>query len=437
MVFRSILFQGLDWQGGDNSFMAIASAARSALMTTPLTELLPLPSDRDHTGREFGTQELAYLEQVLRSGRLNGTGSTFVPRLQGAFATRMEAGHAIACASGTAAIHAALGALHLEPGDEVVTSPITDMGAILPILYEGAVPRFADVAADTGNVTAATVAAVLTPRTRAVIVTHLFGLPCDLPPLADLCARHGVVLIEDCAQAFLAEVCGRLVGRHGQLATYSLQQGKHMTCGEGGLVTVDDPKLARGVELFVNKGFAYGARSPDHEVPGLNYRMTELQAAVAVAQLEKLDSVVERRRGAAQRLLAQLAGLPGVATAPVPPGTRHAWWRFCLWIDPDVLPGGASAMGAILARHGLIVMPHYIRKPAFECEVFRSRSRFTVLREPLARAAVGLPPPDSREHPGVYQALSRMLVLPFNEHYTDAHVDLIGQAVRAAVAELS
>ncbi len=404
-------------------------------VTTTTRDLLPLPSDRDASGRDFGAEELENLAQVLRSGKLNGTFGTFVPRLEREFAARLGVPRAVACASGTAAVHAALGALDLQPGDEVVTSPITDMGAILPILYEGAAPRFADVEPDSGNVSAATIAAVLGERTRAVVVTHLFGMPCDMAPIVALCRERGVVLIEDCSQAFLAEDAGRLVGCHGALATFSLQQGKHMTCGEGGLVVAADEALAKRVELYVNKGFAYGTAQPDHDVPGLNYRMTELQAAVAVAQLHKLDDVVARPRAPAARRCRALEGLAGGATTPARAGTVHSWWRFCLFVDEARIRGGAGALGRSLSAAGLTVMPHYIKKPAFECRVFADRARFGVVREGFANAGVEPPPQASAAHPGVYAALRSMLVLPWNERYHDGHVDLIAAAVHDAVAE--
>ena len=141
---------------------------------------LSLPGDRDPSGRDLGHAELENLIAVIRSARLNATGATWVARLEKEFAKRMGASFAIAGASGTAALHAALAALALAPGDEVVTTPITDIGAILPILYEGAVPRFCDVDPQTLNVTAATIARELGPRTRAIVATHLFGGPCEL-----------------------------------------------------------------------------------------------------------------------------------------------------------------------------------------------------------------------------------------------------------------
>ncbi len=402
---------------------------------------LTLPSDRDHTGRDLGTEELELLRQAVESGHLNSTGGTLTPRFEAEFAARHGLAHAVACSSGSAAVHAALGALGLQRGDEVVTTPITDMGAVLPIAYEGAIPVFADVDAGTGNVTAESVERCLTQRTRAVIVTHLFGQPADTAAIVALCRPRGIVVIEDAAQAFLAEHAGgALAGTVGDLATFSFQQGKHLTTGEGGMVVTDDSGLADAVARFVNKGWGYGDAQPDHDRPGLNYRMTELQSAVGIAQLAKLDGCVDRRRASAATLCERLADLEGARgaaqfTLPRPqPGTSHSYWRFALLLDE---PAGTSdallpdRLGARLRDLGVGNAPRYVKKPAFDCAVFRDPGRFG----PLAGAFASAPaePLGSREtHPGCYRLLSRVLVLPWNEQYSAAQVDGIAAAVRDA-----
>src|SRR5690606_10616722 len=152
------------------------------------------------------------------------------------FAALVGARHAVACASGTAAIHTAVAAIDPNPGDEIITTAITDMGALTPILYQGAVPVFADFDPRSCNVTAETIRARLSDRTRAIVVTHLFGNPCDMRPIMALAKERGLPVIEDCAQAFLSQCDGRYVGVLGTIGCFSLQQGKHITTGEGGLV---------------------------------------------------------------------------------------------------------------------------------------------------------------------------------------------------------
>ena len=265
----------------------------SQSITAP--RIVTLPSDQDASGRTLGAEELSLLAEVIGSGTLTSTKGTFVKTLEERFAVMIGSKHAYACSSGSAAIHIAVAAIDPEPGDEIITSPITDMGALTPILYQGAIPVFADVDVRTCNVTAKTIAARLSNKTRAIIVTHLFGNPCEMEAILALGKVRGIPVIEDSAQSFLARSGEGYVGTIGTIGCFSLQQGKHITTGEGGLVTTDSDALARRMYQFINKAWGYGDSNPDHTFLALNYRMTELQGAVAVAQLEKLHDTVQRR----------------------------------------------------------------------------------------------------------------------------------------------
>ncbi len=397
-----------------------------------------LPSDRDSSGRDLGNEELALLEEALRSGHLNSTGGTMVPRFERAFATKNRLPHAIACASGSAAVHTAIASLGLKSGDEVITTSITDMGAILPILYEGLIPVFADVDPLTANLTADSIEAKLSERSRAVIVTHLFGQACEMAPILALAKKHKLRVIEDCAQAFLATEGENLVGTFGDISIYSFQQGKHMTTGEGGIVVSADADLADAAFRFVNKGWGYGDANPDHDRPGLNYRMTELQAAVGIAQLEKLDGCVNRRRTAAEQLHEQLAGLPGITVPAAREGSEHSYWRYALLVDSDVIPGGSDALGKRLSHCGVHNAPRYIRKPAFECAVFARALEYPVMSLAYEQSPRTAPEQQDRDQlVGTYAALEQLLVLPWNEHYTTEHVQFIAESIRSAHSELT
>ncbi|HEY0513679.1 MAG TPA: DegT/DnrJ/EryC1/StrS family aminotransferase [Thermoanaerobaculia bacterium] len=396
-----------------------------------------LPSDQDASGRSFGEAELARLAEVLRSGTLTSTRGTAVQALERRFAGLLGVPHAWAASSGTAALHAAVAAVDPEPGDEIVTSPVTDMGALTPILYQGAIPVFADVDPATCNVTAATIEPRLGERTRAIVVTHLFGNPCDMGPILELAGRRGIPVIEDCAQAFLARDRGRTVGTIGTIGVFSLQQGKHVTCGEGGLAVTRDDALARRMFLFINKAWGYGDKDPDHTFLALNYRLSELQGAVALAQLPRLESFVDRRIANAARLTAALGGLPGIATPVVRPGSLHAYWRYGLRVDPGVLSGGAVALGARLKRWGIAAAPRYIQKPAFECAVFQRQRTFGASRWPFTLARPEALDYRRSRFPGVYEALEQVLVLPWNERFEPEHVDFLAACIREAADELA
>jgi len=400
---------------------------------------LPLPSDGDHTGRDLGTEELRLLREVIESGTLNCTKGTQVKAFERAFAAKFGVPHARAVTSGTAAIHAAIAAIDPEPGDEIITTSITDMGAIAPILYQQAIPIFADVDPVTLNITPAAVAARITLRTRAIIATHLFGNPCDVAGIEAIAAARGIPVIEDCAQAFLATQHGRLVGTIGAIGAFSLQQGKHMTTGEGGIVITADPAHARWMTLFSDKAWGYGDPSPDHYFLALNYRMTDLQGAVARAQLEKLDGVVTRRRRAARGLTALLERVPGLALPAPLAGATHVYWKYPLVVDPTVVRGGADALGVALKAAGVFCVPRYIRKPAFQCQVFTKRKTYGTSECPYScreRQDGSRITYDAADYPGTMQGLERVVVLPWSEFYSDEHVEFIADTVHAAVRGL-
>jgi perosamine synthetase len=407
-------------------------------LSTLLTNVgMQLPSDQEASGRTLGHEELNYLAEVIASGILTSTKGKFVKKFEEEFAKKLGVKFAYACSSGTAAIHTAIAALDPEPGDEIVTSPITDMGALTPILYQAAIPVFAEVDPATWNVTAKTIEPMLSSRTKAIIVTHLFGNPCEMDAINRLAESRGIPIIEDCAQAFLAKSQGRNVGTLGKVSCFSLQQGKHITTGEGGLVVTDDPELARRLYLFINKAWGYGDPNPDHYFLAMNYRMSELQGAVALAQLPKLEEVAQRRAAMAESLNKKLAGLKGVQTPYVRPGDVHTYWRYCLRVDSKVIPGGSVALGKELKARQISSVPRYIQKPAFACKIFQDQKTFGNSRFPFTLARPEVLRYDAARFPLTMQSLQEILVLPWNENYMEAHVNLISDAIHDAAHQLT
>ncbi|MFT4512733.1 MAG: perosamine synthetase [Planctomycetota bacterium] len=404
-----------------------------------------LPTEANATGRTFDESELRLLNAALRSGTLNSTRGTFVSRFESEFAEWIGSKHAIACASGSAAVHCAIAAIRLAAGDEVITTSITDMGALTPIFYEGAVPVFADVDPVTLNVTAATIEAQLTDRTKAIIVTHLFGRPCDLQPIMALAAKHGIPVIEDAAQAFGATQASgdapeAAIGTIGKIGCFSLQQGKHITTGEGGIVCTDDDDAARRMFLFVNKAWGYGDKNPDHYFPALNYRLTELQGAVACAQLPKLDEVVAHRRMIAADLHSRLSHLTGIACPEDPSDGTHSYWKFAFRVDAKIIEGGAVELGSRMRAQGIACAPRYVVKPAFECQLFRDWRNSPVTSMPLQNNPRGQQEGalfDRVDYPGSVQGLEQVVVLPINERYRPHHVETVANAIVKAHGELS
>ncbi len=313
------------------------------------------------------------------------------------------------------------------------------MGALTPILYQAAIPVFADIDPGSYNVTAETIAAVLSPRTKAIVVTHLFGNPCDMGPIMQLARSRGIPVIEDCAQAFGARMAGQPVGGIGDIGCFSLQQGKHITTGEGGIVTSNNADYARRMFLFINKAWGYGDPNPDHYFLALNYRLSELQGAVALAQLSKLGDVVASRVELANRLTSRLVELPGLGLPTAPAGSLHTYWKYCLDVDPARVAGGSVALGGVLKEHGVASAPRYIQKPAFRCAIFQEQRTFGQSRFPFNLARPAAVDYDAARYAGTFTALERMLVLPWNERYTTEQVDdlaeLIGYAMERLAAE--
>ncbi|MBI5878698.1 MAG: DegT/DnrJ/EryC1/StrS aminotransferase family protein [Chloroflexi bacterium] len=234
--------------------------------------------------------------------------------------------HAIAVSSGTAALHLALLAHGIGAGDEVITTPFTFAASANSILYVGAKPVFVDIDPRTFNMDPAQVEAAITPRTRAIMPVHLFGLMCDMDPLMAIARRHGLAMIEDACQAIGAAYHGRRAGSFGT-GCFSLYATKNVMTGEGGMITTADDAFARQCRLLRNHGMA---QRYHHETLGFNLRMTDMQAALGLAQLDRLDDFTAKRRANADYLNAHIES---VATPTTPDGYAHVWHQYTVRID--------------------------------------------------------------------------------------------------------
>jgi perosamine synthetase len=346
-----------------------------------------------------------------------------VTRLEDGFASLYGAEHAVAASSGTAAIHAALAAVDIEPGAEVITAPITDAGTVIPILYQHAIPLFADIDEHYGMDVAA-IEHLITPRTAAILVVHLFGNATDMREIRKVADRHSLAVIEDCSQAHVTRFHGRHLGRWGDIAAFSLQQTKHMTTGDGGMILVDDPMLAERARRFCDKGWARSGWGPRaYPTLGLNYRMTELQAAVGIPQLTTVESVAARRRQHAERLNERLSAVAGIRTHTPTPGCDPSWWVYPLEIDEWSMHDFAEALSA----EGVPVMPGYTGKPIYSCMAsLQDAPTFGTTRIPLDRAAARYPEGLCPRAEGL---LDRLVVLRPHEGFADADVDDMAAAV--------
>jgi dTDP-4-amino-4,6-dideoxygalactose transaminase/acetyltransferase-like isoleucine patch superfamily enzyme len=329
---------------------------------------LSCPAHRDDDGRaapavhpapvpisavSLGEEEERLVLEVLRSGRL--AQGPKVEELERRFAAAHDVQHAVAVNNGTTALVAALQALGIGPGDEVVTSPLTFVATVNAVLETGATVRFADIGADY-CLDPDAVAALIGPRTRVVLPVHLYGLPADMPRFERLARGAGLALVEDAAQAHGARIGGRAVGSSG-LGCFSFYATKNIMCGEGGMVTTSDAGLADRLRLLRNQGMR--ARY-QYEMPGHNYRMTDLQAAIALPQLARLDRISAARRANAAHLTEHLRGLPGLRVPEVPSGREHVFHQYTVRITGEA-PVDREGFVARLEERGITCGVYYPR----------------------------------------------------------------------------
>ncbi len=408
----------------------------NVMQTVIETRKISLPNDQDISGRSFGIEELNAVKEVLESGTLITTKGKYGKLFEHDFAKKMGVKHAFACNSGSAAVHVAIAAINPNPGDEIITTSVTDMGALTPIVYQGAIPVFADVSPKTLNVTAETIEAVLSEKTKAIIVTHLFGNPCDMKPIMDLANERGIPVIEDSAQSFLATVDGKNVGTIGSIGAFSFQQGKQMTTGEGGIVVTNDDDLARRLYLCINKAWGYGDENPDHYFIALNYRMTELQAAIAFEQLKKLDVSVAQRQKMAGLLNRLIADIEGIESYKPSRGSTMTYWKFCLRVDDRKIKDGSVGLAKALRTYDVASAPRYVVKPAYKCMVFREQNTFGDSHYPFNLARPEAVDYSDEKFPGTLKGLHDVLVLPINENYTEEHIEYLADSIGEAVSRV-
>jgi dTDP-4-amino-4,6-dideoxygalactose transaminase len=405
------------------------------------TSFAPWPS--------FTAEEADAVARVLRSNKVNYWTGTECREFEKEFAAWCGVPHAVALANGTLALDVALKVLNVGPGDEVVVTPRTFIASVSCVVNAGATPVFADVDADSGNITAQTIAAVLTPRTKAVICVHLAGWPCDLDPIMVLAGQHGLKVIEDCAQAHGARYKGRSVGSIGHVGAWSFCQDKIMTTGgEGGMVTTNDEQLWRAMWSYKDHGKSYAAvyehQHPPgfrwvHESFGTNWRMLELQAVIGRIQLTKMPQWTEKRRANACMLVEALTPFSGEAGPVRLPslkcsgcttgcgegdakrcltGCTHGHYKFYAFVRPENLAPqwsrdriieAINAEGAPCYHGGCSEV--YLEK-AFDHTGWRPKQRLPVARE-LGEAALMFlihPTLTSAEMKKTCEAVSKILI---------------------------
>ena len=336
---------------------------------------------------DLGGNEKAYVLDCLESTWISSSGK-YLDRFEAGFADFCGVRHAVACSNGTTALHLALVALGVGPGDEVIVPTLTFVATANTVTYCGAQPVFVDAEPDTWTIDPAAIEAKITPRTKGIIVVHLFGQPADMDPINALARRHGLFVLEDAAQAHGAEYRGRRAGALADIATFSFFGNKIVTTGEGGMVVTDDDAIAGRMRLFRTHGMDPNRRYW-HPVIGYNYRMTNLTAAIGLAQLERVDWQLERRRELAAWYREELGGVDVLTGQGEKPWTRHVWWMFSVLVSESA----ADRDGVIdaMRRRGIETRPFV--HPLHTLPPYRDASpgQAFPVAEAIARSGINLP----------------------------------------------
>ena len=358
----------------------------------------------------IGDRELELVGQVLRSGQLS-LGS-MLTRFERDWAERAGVAHAVACSSGTAGLHACFHALGLGPGDEVVVPSFSFVASANAILFTGATPVFVEVDPQTFNMDPAAVEAAITPRTKAIEIVDIFGYPAALPDLVNIAHRHGLAIVEDACQAIGGDYDGRPYGTFGHPAVLAFYANKQMTTAEGGIVLTDDDDLARMLRSLVNQGRSDDGAWLVHARLGFNYRMSDVHAAIGVAQLERLDGMLADRARVAAWYQWRIAEIDGVTPMYEGP-QRRSWFVYAPRLDADL---DRNAVIGALDAQGVQAKPYLpcIHLQPFYQEVHGYRPGHLPITEAISASTIAL---------------------PFFPEMTEAQVDRVCAAVATAIAD--
>lgn len=390
-----------------------------------------IPNWNDISGRDIGEEEKKLVLEVLDSGRLGMVCGVKVKELQKKWAEKCGVDTAVAVSSGTASLHTALIYACIGAGDEVLVPCITDMGTVIAVLLQNGVPVFVDVDPVTQNMDLEDLERKITKRSKAVIPVHMFGLPCDIEEIVALAHKHALIVVEDCCQAHFATYKGKYVGTFGDIGCFSFQQTKHITAGEGGMViTNGDKKYSRELQLCGDKGWPRNEYR-EHYFLAPNYHMTDLQAAVALAQLGKIEKGLEARRRSGEALTKCLNGIDGVLTAPVTKEKTHTYFAYQFAIDPDKFTVDRDTMIKAIKAEGLDILPSYLPKPLYHYDFLQKAIMYNSTKCPLkCKYYKGEMDYAKVNCMKAEYACKVGLFMQWNEKLTVAHAHDMGEAIR-------
>ena len=377
--------------------------------------------------------ELTDLIEVAKSGQFSRYTNGLTLEVEKELAAYYQVNHAITCTSGTAALQGALVALDLAAGSEIIMTPVADIGIVIPVIYENLIPVFADLETETYNISARTVEACITSKTKAIIAVHLAGSPCDLTAMRKLCDKHGLKLLEDFSQAHGSLWNGKKIGGFGDISYGSFQQSKQITCGEGGVIVTDDAELARRAFIGVDK--AWQREKPlnerIYEFLAPNVRFNALQAAVLRPQIKRLDNLVNEKRKRAKILYELLAPYSAkLKSQAVCSEASHAYYSFPLYVKSQKK---RDELVTLLDEKYNVQCAYGYANPStlYQCvEALKHPKKYGKEHLYSERSY-----PDGL-CPTAEDLLSRSFLIPFNENFSLAETQEMGERLVKAVEEV-
>ncbi|MGO7093531.1 DegT/DnrJ/EryC1/StrS family aminotransferase [Rhizobium leguminosarum] len=377
----------------------------------------------------FGLEEIAALTAALQRNELwYWHDDSIVEESAKKAAAKFGAPFAVATSSGTASLHVAVAAARMPAGSEVVVTPVTDIGTINAILYQNLVPVFADVDPDTACPTLEHIKAACTERTRGVVVVHLTGCPVQVDEVALFCRERGLVLIEDCAQGLGATLNGQAIGTFGDFGCYSLNDQKHITCGEGGFVLMGTEERFYLCHNYADKYYDRHKKGDRLKALAPNYRMSELDGAMFGVQLHKLDAIFEKRRRLGDDLTARLTAIPGIIPQRQPATAKAAYFFFQLRIDPGAISISRDEFLKRLEAEGIPARPAYVPVPIYRSPYFLSKSFFPGAW-PAELAAGRSYDYSTIRLPGAEEAVATGITLTLHEGFEPSDIDDYVEAI--------
>lgn len=396
-----------------------------------------------------GREEIAAITKVIKNGPLSGflgaagdrfLGGPQVRALEGAYQKCFKVEHAVSFNSATTALHAAIVALGIGPGDEVIVPPYTMSASATCVIQNGATPIFADLDERTFCIDPRSVERRISPRTKAIMVVNLFGQAADFDALIPLAKKHGLAIIEDNAQSPAATWRGKFTGTIGDIGIFSLNVHKAIQTGEGGMLVTRNEQYALRAQLCRNHGEVVIDNMPDYDagpIFGSNYRMTEVVAAMGRVQLKKLTSLTKKRISLARRLEKGLRTIPGITIPYVAPGNTHVYYRYPIRIDERNLGISRNRFAEAMTAEGFPMPKGYV-KPIYLLPLFQEKRAFNNTDFPFGKSTYYDGSPDySKGSCPVVERLQEkeFTLIGITQHpYTDKHVDLFLKAVRKVVA---